>query len=198
MDEFENMMSTKPASPPQESPSHSRRKFLGLCIASAATLTVRPGQAAAIRREERALSFHHLHTGERLRQVYWSQGEYIDEGITAIQHLLRDFRTGDIHHIDLKLLETLHRLQQKTHTGNKPFEIISAYRSPKTNAMLRKNSSGVAKKSLHMQGKAIDIRVPGLDLKKLQLAARSLQAGGVGYYPKSNFIHVDTGRVRHW
>lgn len=194
------MSNTRPLQPLvelPESPNSSRRRFLGLCVASAATLAIRPGHAAVTGETERSLSFHHLHTGERLREVYWADGEYIDEGVAAIRRLFRDFRTGDSHRVDLKLLDTLHHLRQKTHSS-KPFEIISAYRSPKTNAMLRNNSSGVAKKSLHMQGKAIDIRVPGQDLKKLQLAARSLKSGGVGYYPKSGFIHLDTGRVRYW
>ncbi len=180
-----------------ETPDHSRRRLLGLCLASTAALAIRPVRAAVNSAPERTLSFHHLHTGENLHETYWANGEYLDEGVAAITRVLRDFRTGDSHPMDLELLDTLYRLRQKT-GSDRAFEIISAYRSPKTNAMLRNNSNGVAKKSLHMQGRAIDIRLPGHDLKKLQLAARSLKAGGVGYYPKSGFIHVDTGRVRYW
>ena len=111
--------------------------------------------------------------------------------------MLRDHRSDELTAMDPSLLDLLYNLQQKTQ-GHGPFHVISGYRSPSTNNKLRKNSKGVAKKSLHMQGRAIDIRLPGSELKTLQHAALSLQAGGVGYYPKSNFIHLDTGRVRFW
>jgi uncharacterized protein YcbK (DUF882 family) len=177
----------------------SRRRFLSLSAGAAAGLFVAPSHAnvGLSRHGERILQFRHLHTGEALTRTYWADGVYLDDQLADINRLLRDHRTGDIHPIDPQLLDLLHRLQHKT-GSRKPFEIISAYRSPKTNAALRKNSSGVAKKSLHMQGRAIDVRIPGTDLAKLRKAALALKGGGVGYYPKSNFLHLDTGRVRHW
>lgn len=175
----------------------SRRRFLQVSGGLAAGLLVAPAHAALGPSGRRKLSLHNLHTGERLTRTYWAEGEYLDGPLSDIDHLLRDHRTDDVHPIDPQLLDVLHRLQARI-GSRKPFEIISGYRSPKTNAMLRGNSKGVAKKSLHMQGRAIDVRLPGHQLSKLRQAALSLQAGGVGYYPKSNFLHVDTGRVRHW
>jgi len=177
----------------------SRRRFLSLSAGAAAGLIVAPSHATTglSRHGERSLRFHHLHTGEQLTRTYWADGVYLDDQLADINQLLRDHRTGEIHPIDPQLLDLLHRLQHKT-GSRKPFEIISGYRSPKTNASLRKKSSGVAKRSLHMQGKAIDVRIPGTDLSRLRKAALALKGGGVGYYPKSNFLHLDTGRVRHW
>lgn len=146
---------------------------------------------------ERSLSFYNLHTGESLRTIYWEKGIYIPEGLEAISHILRDHRTGEQMEMNAELMDLLHAV--RTRTGSKkPFRIISGYRSPKTNAMLNKTTSGVAKKSLHMQGKAIDINLPGVALSDLRKAAMDLKAGGVGYYPQSGFVHLDVGRVRHW
>ena len=143
-----------------------------------------------------SLSFYHTHTGERLKldvAAIGHGGSALDE----LNTFLRDFRTGDIHSIDTQLLTTLCNIQQCCrHEGD--IQIISGYRSPKTNSQLRSKSNGVAKKSLHMQGRALDIRFTGLNTKDLQKIAISLQQGGVGYYPKSNFVHIDTGRVRFW
>lgn len=175
----------------------SRRRFLQMSAGAAAGLVIAPAHAGLERHGQRALSLHNLHTGEKVTRTYWADGEYLAEPLADIDRVLRDFRTGDVHPIDPRLLDTLHRLQQRVGT-HKPFQIISGYRSPKTNAMLRANSGGVAKKSMHMQGRAIDVRLPGQDLAKLRKAALSLKAGGVGYYPRSNFLHLDTGRVRHW
>ena len=146
---------------------------------------------------DRKLSLLNLHTGESIDARYWAEGEYQSSELDAINRVLRDHRTGEIYPMDNELLELLNTLQQKI-GGKKPFHIISGYRSPKTNAALNKKSNGVAKRSLHMQGRAIDLRLPGCDIATLHKAARSCQTGGVGYYPKSNFIHVDTGRVRYW
>lgn len=146
---------------------------------------------------ERKLQLRNLHTGERLRATYWEDGKYIPETMRDVAHFLRDHRTGDKHKIDAGLMDILHDLQLRT--GNrKEFHIISGYRSPKTNRLLSARSGGVAKRSLHMRGRAIDIRLPGTDLSKLRKAALSMRAGGVGYYPQSNFLHVDTGRFRTW
>jgi uncharacterized protein YcbK (DUF882 family) len=175
----------------------SRRRFLSLSAGAAAGLLVTPAHAALTRRGQRELSFRNLHTGERLTRTYWADGEYLAGELADIDHLLRDHRTGEVHPIDPQLLDLLHGLQHKV-GSHKPFEIISGYRSPKTNQALRNGSSGVAKRSLHMQGRAIDVRLPGQDLAKLRKAALSLKGGGVGYYPKSGFLHLDTGRVRFW
>ncbi len=145
----------------------------------------------------RSLAFYNLHTGEQTNTIYWEGGQYIDEALDDINHVLRDHRSGELTAMAPSLLDLLYNLQQ-TVQGHGPFHVISGYRSPTTNEKLRKNSKGVARKSLHMQGRAIDIRLPGSELNTLRQAALSLKAGGVGYYPKSNFIHVDTGRVRFW
>jgi uncharacterized protein YcbK (DUF882 family) len=175
----------------------SRRGFLGAAVCAAAGVLLPKGALAAQPLSPRVLRFDHLHTGEKLAIEYWKGGAYEPEGLGAINHLMRDFRTGDVHPIDPSLLDLLHDLADGTGT-RKPFEIISAYRSPKTNATLHSHSDGVASKSLHLKGKAIDIRLADVPLKELRRAALSSRRGGVGYYPESNFIHVDTGRLRVW
>ncbi len=144
----------------------------------------------------RHLAFDNLHTGEKLAVTYFENGQYLAEALTQINHLLRDHRTGDIHRIDPALLDVLHTVKQQL-AFRQPFQIVSGYRSPKTNAMLNKTTQGVAKKSLHMQGKAIDICVEKVDLKQIRNTAIALRCGGVGYYPGS-FVHLDTGNVRNW
>jgi len=175
----------------------SRRHFLIGCTALAGSLLAPSAFASIARQSERRLTLRNLHTGEEARITYWAEGSYLKESLREINHLLRDHRTGDITQMDRELLDLLYSLQVKVE-NKREFQVISGYRSPKTNAMLRSKSNGVAKRSLHMQGKAIDIRLPGTSLKHLRKAAIALQSGGVGYYPKSNFIHVDTGRVRYW
>ena len=118
--------------------------------------------------------------------------------MAEVNRVLRDYRTGEVHPIEPKLLDLLHTLNQDMDCGGTAFEVISGYRSPKTNAALHERSNGVASKSLHMQGMAIDIRLAGCDLKRLHDAAQSMRVGGVGYYPSLDFVHVDTGRVRYW
>ena len=145
----------------------------------------------------KTLSFHHTHTGERLSVCYCFRGRYQPDALNRINYLLRDHRVGEVKPIAPVLLDLLHNLSLELR-NDPTFHVISGYRSPRTNAMLRKYGNGVARKSLHMQGKAIDIRVPGTSLKTLQRAAIALKSGGVGYYPKSDFIHVDIGRVRTW
>lgn len=168
----------------------SRRHFV-------AALAAAPAFAQARSIEPRILTFSHLHTGERLEVEYFSGGSYLPDAVDAVNRLLRDFRTGDVGAMDPALLDLLHAL--RTRTGSRqPYEIISGYRSPATNRMLNERSSGVATKSLHMSGQAIDIRVADVPLASLREAALSLQRGGVGFYPGSNFVHVDTGRVRAW
>ena len=182
----------------------NRRRFLGIGAAAAAAAVVptRALAAGATRSAlpERVLSFFNTHTGERLRTSYCCGGVYQPDALKQINHILRDFRANEIKPIDPTLLDLLHELGGTLET-DQPFHIISGYRSPHTNAQLRERggaTTGVATRSLHMEGKAIDIRLPGVKLDTLRSAARSLKLGGVGYYPTSNFVHVDTGRVRHW
>ncbi len=153
------------------------------------------GPPTAVR--PRSLSFYNTHTGERFESVYWSEGYYLPGSLQEINHILRDFRTGEVREIDHSLLDLLHTLKTTTGTGE-PFHIISGYRSAATNAMLRSHSDGVAAHSLHLQGKAIDIRLPRIGLRELRDLAARLGRGGVGYYPASDFVHVDVGRPRIW
>jgi uncharacterized protein YcbK (DUF882 family) len=174
-----------------------RRLLAGIALAPVVPLI--PGAAhAAVEAAggTRELAFRHTHTGEQLRVVYFADGDYRPDALSRLQWLLRDFRTGTTHPIDRDLYDTLHALAQRC--GDGPFEIISAYRSPQTNAMLRQASRGVAERSLHLDGRAIDIRLPGFDTARLRDAAIALARGGVGYYPQSDFVHVDTGRFRTW
>ena len=175
----------------------ARRRLLGLGLAAAGALVLPPTAWGARPAGERRLSLYNIHTGERLSTIYWAQGRYLDEALHRIDHVLRDHRDNSVHPMDPALLDLLVALQSRLGT-HEPFHVISGYRSPATNARLRKVSTGVAKRSLHMQGKAIDIRLPGVELKTLRRTALAMKAGGVGYYPKSGFVHVDTGRVRHW
>lgn len=180
----------------------ARRRLLGALAAAPLALAF-PGLALASASQPargfRALEFVHLHTGERLEVEYFSAGQYVPDALQAVNRLLRDFRTGDVAEMDPRLLDLLHQLRETT-GSREPFQVISAYRSPQTNEMLRGRNerSGVATTSLHMRGQAMDIRLGDVALTDLRDAALSLQAGGVGYYAKSNFVHVDTGRVRRW
>jgi uncharacterized protein YcbK (DUF882 family) len=177
----------------------NRRRFLALGAAAAATLAFAPNLALArdFGGTARSLAFLNLHTGERLKTTYWAGGDYVPGALDEINHILRDFVVNEVAPIDVRLLDLLVALRAKMQS-TEPFEIISGYRSPQTNAMLRAKSNGVAKHSLHMKAMAIDIHLPGRDLASLRNAALDLQMGGVGYYPASNFIHVDVGPVRHW
>ncbi|NHA13481.1 DUF882 domain-containing protein [Thioalkalivibrio sp. XN279] len=173
---------------------HTRRRLV-FGGAAAGALLLAP--AAALAARPRALELYHTHTGEKLRVTYAEGNHHLPDALEEISRFLRDFRSGEAHPIDPGVLDILHRVQELT-GGRGPYEIISAYRSPQTNQMLRNNSSGVAQRSLHMEGKAIDVRLRGVDTRQLREAALGLQAGGVGYYRDSDFVHVDTGRVRYW
>jgi len=170
---------------------YSRRRFVVLLAAVAV-----PCRGIA-QPSTRALRFAHLHTGERLAVEYFSGGAYLPDALAAVNHLLRDFRTGDVHVIDAALLDLLHELAALTGTAQ-PFQIISGYRAPVTNEALRSRSGGVASGSLHLTGQAVDIRLADVALPRLRNAALAMRSGGVGYYPGSDFVHVDTGRVRAW
>jgi len=172
-----------------------RRHFL---VGAGSCLLI-PKAALAMDQNVRVLAFDNIHTGERLELDYWRDGAYLPEALAAVDHILRDFRTGDIHPIAPQLLDLLSGLRAGLET-REPVSVISGYRSPATNAMLRgeREHSGVAAKSLHMQGMAIDIRIAGRSLAAIHSAAMAVRGGGVGYYPVSDFVHVDVGRVRTW
>ncbi|HSQ02556.1 MAG TPA: DUF882 domain-containing protein [Burkholderiales bacterium] len=172
-----------------------RRQFLR--YAGTAALLIPCGGALASAAEQRTLKFVHTHTGEKLTACYAVSGGYQSQCLTQVNRFLRDFRTGESHPIDPALLDVLYDLQVAAGRDD-TFEVISAYRSPRTNSQLRSQSSGVAEHSLHMDGKAIDIRLTGFPTKKLRDLALSLRRGGVGFYASSDFVHVDTGRVRFW
>ncbi|MGE0096637.1 MAG: DUF882 domain-containing protein [Alphaproteobacteria bacterium] len=176
-----------------------RRNLLGLGLGAAVCAVSLPARAyvRATVEKPRRLSLESLHTGERLSAFYWADGQYQRDALGDIDWVLRDHRTNDSHPMDPKLLDLLFALDG-AFGGGVTFQVISGYRSPKTNHMLAAASDGVARGSLHLQGQAIDIRVPGVSLASLRKTAMALHAGGVGFYPRSDFVHVDTGRVRHW
>lgn len=185
---------------PRERPIDASRRLLLLSGVAAAlgSLSSTPLRAATVRAStERRLSFENLHTGERLDCLYWTKQEYSSQGLHDVAWILRDHRTDGLCSIDPQLLDLLHALRTTLRTSS-PYQVISGYRSPATNLMLASTSSGVARESLHTRGMAIDIRIPGIALARLRDAAMSLRGGGVGYYPRSNFVHIDVGRVRYW
>lgn len=143
------------------------------------------------------IAVNNIHTGEQLSATYWEAGAYVQNALDALNHVLRDHRTGAVHAMEPGLFDLLVRLRIRLDT-QEPLMVISGYRSPATNAALHTRSSGVAAHSLHMEGEAMDIRIEGTDLARLRDTALSLQGGGVGFYPQSQFIHVDVGRVRQW
>jgi uncharacterized protein YcbK (DUF882 family) len=175
--------------------SIARRRLLRAALL-AAPCAILPRLSLAVP-GERELAFTHTHTGEQLRVLYADGGHYVADALAAVNQLFRDFRTGDIHPIDPALLDLLHTLKSAT-GASAPFQIISAYRSPATNRQLQQAGSGVATRSLHMDGKAIDVRLADVPLARLRQAALASAGGGVGYYPESGFVHLDTGRVRRW
>ena len=176
---------------------HTRRKVLAAGFSALAGLAAAPAFAAPRTIYYRALALQNVHTGDSLNAIYWADDYYIPQSLRQIAWLMRDFHSGDIHAIDPRLLDLLVRLQQALRT-DEPFLVTSAYRSPLTNARLAALGEGVAAHSLHMQGKAVDLRLRERSLSQLHAAAISLGGGGVGYYPNSDFIHVDVGPVRHW
>ncbi len=199
--------------------SCSRRSFLKLGFFGAALLAVPHRAFAALEEapapelitpgwreeaglilepsEERSLHLYSTNTGETFNRVYWADGEYVPEALAEIDHLLRDYRANQVKEIDPNLLDLLYNLNQKLECDN-PFHVISGYRSPRTNAALRKRNRKVARNSLHMAGMAVDLRMPDLHIKYLDNAARDMRCGGVGYYAKRGFVHLDVGDVRTW
>lgn len=153
--------------------------------------------AAASLPPERRLRLYNTHTGEKLNSTFWVQGEFDPQALQDINRVLRDHRSNKIAPIDPQLLVLLSALNTRL-DNSQELHVISGYRAPESNALLRSRSGGVARHSLHMDGKAIDIRLPGRPLKQLHQAAVELKGGGVGYYAQSQFVHLDTGRVRYW
>lgn len=184
-------------------PAIKRRQMLAGGLAAVGTLAFGRAGAetasvpAANTASTGALKLYHIHTGESLDIAYRYGGAIVTSALGEIDHFLRDFRTGQVESIDVDLLDILSALYD-TFDRRGRFEVISGYRSPKTNAALRQVTNGVAKKSWHMQGRAIDVRLVGTRTDLVRDAAITLGRGGVGYYPDSNFVHVDTGRVRRW
>jgi uncharacterized protein YcbK (DUF882 family) len=177
---------------------NQRRSFLKTSAVLATALGVPAlARAAVAAPHERVLRLYNTHTGESIKSVFWAEGQFIPEAVADINKLLRDHRSNTVAQMDPQLLLLLDKVSGKF-GGSDVLHVISGYRSPETNAKLAKASGGVAKHSMHLEGKAIDIRMPGRDLAALHKAAMAEQAGGVGYYPSSQFVHLDTGRPRHW
>jgi len=180
-------------------PVRSKRTLLA--AAAAIALVPFTETSAKIRKQivypDRSLSLNNVHTGENERVVYWSEGTYLPEGLDQINWILRDFRTSETKSIDPRLLNILYLLTRSLDM-DKPVLVLSGYRSKKTNDMLRRTTEGVARRSFHMAGRAIDIRMPKVPTQHVQRAALKLGGGGVGYYPSSNFVHLDSGPVRTW
>ena len=174
----------------------SRRNMLCFAAAASGFAVIRPSLASASRTGKKRIRIHHLHTGEELETVYWRGGSYVRSALHDLDHVLRDWRTGEVERIDPDVIDMVHDVVSRT--DGLPAQIISGYRSPKTNANLAANGSGVARRSYHMRGKAIDFRLEGFSAGQVYEVAWDLQRGGVGLYTRSNFVHVDSGPVRTW
>lgn len=179
----------------------TRRRFLRhsvVHLAAAGTLPAIAMPAPASSLGTRALAFSHTHTQERIDLVYARDRDYVASALGSLNHFLRDHYTGEVGTIDPRMFDLLHQVQSVLGC-RRAFEVISGYRCPATNARLRRTGGGgAATHSLHLEGRAIDVRLPGVPLAELRDAALSLRAGGVGYYPREQFVHIDTGRVRSW
>ena len=189
----------------------SRRQALATGITTAAGLTgavlaggrgwaaeyTLEGYNIVLGEAPRLAHVHNLHTGESLRAVYYENGRYVPDALSELMKVLRDWRSGEEHLMDPRLFDVMHAVRAKLEVSA-PFQVISGYRSAATNAMMHERSHGVAMNSQHVQGKASDVRLEGVELHHLRAAALELGAGGVGYYPVSNFVHMDVGPVREW
>lgn len=180
--------------------SFDRREFLKLSV-GAFTATFLPLQtlAATLPKTDsrRRLSFYNTHTRESIDICYFDQGAYCSDAFDQINYILRDHRAHEMHPIDVRLLDQLYAIKRKVRPKT-PFYVISGYRSPATNSMLRQKTTGVARRSYHTKGQAIDIRLPGYRTERLRDLCLAMKSGGVGYYAKSDFVHLDTGPVRCW
>jgi uncharacterized protein YcbK (DUF882 family) len=175
----------------------SRRHLVSLGLGAVVVSPIPAWAFTPPQNESRELSFNNIHTSERTRCLYFDKGHYVPDALENLNHFLRDWRTNDVHPIDPALFDQINVLQGLMQTKGE-FNIICGFRSAKTNAALHERSTGVATHSQHLVGKAIDLNLDGKDLSYLHKAALSLRSGGVGYYPSSNFIHLDTGPVRKW
>jgi uncharacterized protein YcbK (DUF882 family) len=186
--------------PPPNAQDPERRRFVKLGLAAAAGIFFPSSVFAAVNRtlsRTRRLAFHHVHTGEDLEIVYWANGSYLPDALDKINQLLRDHRTDEVRDMDPRLLDLLHALAVKLKSRN-PFHVYSGYRSESTNALLWQQGRRVARHSLHVQGMAADVRLPDRSVSALKQAARTLESGGVGFYPRLRFVHLDVGPVRWW
>ena len=174
----------------------SRRSFLKSSVVLASAISL-PALARAAGPDERSLRFYNTHTGETLRSLFWADGQFLPDALNDINKLLRDHRTNTIARIDPQLLVLLDKVSAQFGSQN-VVHVISGYRSPESNRKLAQLGNGVATHSLHLEGRAIDVRFPGSELSDVRKAALKLRGGGVGYYPDSRFVHLDTGRVRNW
>jgi uncharacterized protein YcbK (DUF882 family) len=178
----------------------SRRRLIKLGLVAAAASIVPYNSFAAAKEllnDERRICIYNLHTKEEVDAVFWKDGEYVPEALKELNYIFRDHYNGSERAMKKDLFNALHAIQRKLQC-NEPFHLISGYRSRRTNDMLRKQNKGVSRRSLHIRGMAADLRLPGIKLKALRKAAYDLQMGGVGYYPRSNFVHLDVGQVRFW
>ncbi len=178
----------------------SRRNFIKLLVCSGILSYSSKSAFAAIdgiALKERSLSLFNPHTKERFEGIYWCDGDYVSNALNNINHIMRDIRTNDVKPIDTHLLDLIFSISIKL-KPEAPFRVISGYRSQKTNTLLRKRGNGAAKRSYHIKGQAVDIRLPGFRTSVLRRSAYELEKGGVGYYPKHRFVHIDVGPVRYW
>lgn len=178
----------------------SRRKFIGFMLCAGMSGIFPKSVLAAIDEviiPERSLSLYNPHTKDNFEGIYWRNGKYVSDALKSINHIMRDFRAHDIKQIDTHLLDLLYGISIKL-KPEKPFQVISGYRTPETNAKLRKRGKGAAKNSYHIQGKAVDICLPGYRTSALRRAAYKMKSGGVGYYPHQKFVHIDVGPIRYW
>jgi uncharacterized protein YcbK (DUF882 family) len=173
----------------------TRRRVLGTGLAAAAVAFVKPTTAVSF--APRSVSLYNTHTGEWVRTVYWADGHYIREAVRDINWVLRDHHSDEVRPMNAGVLDVLGMLRTRLDCHD-PFLVICGYRSPTTNREMAMRSSGVASNSYHIKGMAIDLRCEGRDLSHVRNAALSLRGGGVGYYPRSDFVHVDCGPVRCW
>ncbi|HRF43423.1 MAG TPA: DUF882 domain-containing protein [Candidatus Competibacteraceae bacterium] len=182
----------------EKQPESGRRRFLKLASGGLGALALLSGPLEAAVRRERYLSFYNSNTGETIRQVYWTPREgYIRQSLKEISWALRDHHNDLVKPFDYNVLDQLYALQLQL-DSRIPIHVISAYRSPVTNDRLCESRRGVARNSYHIQAMALDVRLPNGRVSDLCRAARSLGAGGVGYYPRSNFVHIDSGPIRYW
>jgi uncharacterized protein YcbK (DUF882 family) len=182
-----------------------RKNYLGLWVAGAMLFLIAAsgarGQesgASSTASAEHTLQLYNTHTNEKIDVVYRRGDQYIQSALAKLDYFLRDHNTNEVRHFDPRLYDILSDLTASVGRPGGEIDIVCGYRTTSTNAALRAHTNGVAKNSLHIQAEAIDLRMPGVNTLRLRKAALALARGGVGYYPHSDFIHVDTGRVRQW